>query len=188
MAGGRGILDSSGRLLIRSDGTVDVCEDCCGCPSSLNVTLSTLTICTGCDDSGGSSFDGVDGGSLDGTYLVPYGLTSSGLCRYSTDTGIEAYSANYLASPCDGVQTSFTRNVNIIVNLFEADATVRSLSVQAAGARQWLFFKWNDADATAPGGLLGATLNNQNGSCFGGDYGGGFVFSGTGGTAEVVRA
>lgn len=29
MAGGRGILDASGRLLIRSDGTVDVCEDCC---------------------------------------------------------------------------------------------------------------------------------------------------------------
>lgn len=30
MAGGRGILDASGKLLIRSDGTVDVCEDCCG--------------------------------------------------------------------------------------------------------------------------------------------------------------
>lgn len=30
MAGGRGILGADGKLLIRSDGTVDVCEDCCG--------------------------------------------------------------------------------------------------------------------------------------------------------------
>jgi hypothetical protein len=29
MAGGRGIIGADGKLLIRSDGTVDVCEDCC---------------------------------------------------------------------------------------------------------------------------------------------------------------
>jgi len=168
MAGGRGIIGADGKLLIRSDGTVDVCEDCCDCPASVNADIAGVLLdCTTCYIFNGDSWQhtGINVNAVG--VSVPFNLeaTVGGfvVCRFvQTVAQTAAFTwdfwfggAGTCIAPPDvlGQLNSFI----ITITTFKATGNIRTVSVAHGGSNARGFLYQN----LAGGDAIGSTVGNQ---------------------------
>lgn len=166
MAGGRGILDANGRLLIRSDGTVDVCEDCCDCESSFDIYLTLAGIdaaaCVGCQISGTTTRQSLSYANVDGTYLLTGGVDIGSFWRWDATlfagTWTDAVWYDDASCTTPAGQQPTTNNLSAIVLIAKATCLVptvlvgSNLSVQPLHAFSYA--------SPSPALSLGSTMNN----------------------------